>query len=341
MTQAERKHQPMTQAEGKHQTLHQHSIAASGDPTAKKAREERLPKQKPIRYQVLKGDVLDRLGDLLDESVLCVVTTPPYWEMRDYGGCTWDGGQIGLQATREEYLDNMVAIFREVRRVLRKDGTCWINMGDSYEGSGGSGPDDLSGMHWRVANALQATVGGCGTTSPGKSRTPCPRAIPTASSKTACSLWPRTRRTSTTRKPSRNPFQDRSTTGTKAAFGRSLGPCQQSSWSSRASWLARATRECCDEPRAEAAADNATTEGKTSRRKKSTTDDTAASRPLNNRRRARRSSVPAITASRSSVRVNSKRTSHTATQDNRRKRRTRNEASKRSARLRRAMGAGD
>jgi len=67
MTKVERKDQLMTQAEGKHQTLHQHSIAASGDPTAKKAREERLPKQKAISYQVLKGDVLDRLGDLPDE----------------------------------------------------------------------------------------------------------------------------------------------------------------------------------------------------------------------------------------------------------------------------------
>ena len=57
----------MTQAEGKHRTLHQHSIAAGGDPTAKKAREERLTKQKAISYQVLKGDVLDRLGDLPDE----------------------------------------------------------------------------------------------------------------------------------------------------------------------------------------------------------------------------------------------------------------------------------
>ena len=141
----------MTQAEGKHQTLHQHSIAASGDPTAKKAREERLPKQKAISYQVLKGDVLDRLGDLPDESVHCVVTSLPYWVMRDY---TWDGVQIVLEATRKEYLDRIVAIFREVRRVLRHDGTCWMKIGNS--GSGDSHPDDLDGMPWRVANALAA-----------------------------------------------------------------------------------------------------------------------------------------------------------------------------------------
>jgi len=151
MTKVERKDQLMTQAEGKHQTLHQHSIAASGDPTAKKAREERLPKQKAISYQVLKGDVLDRLGDLPDESVHCVVTSLPYWVMRDY---TWDGVQIVLEATRKEYLDRIVAIFREVRRVLRHDGRCWMKIGNS--GSGDSHPDDLDGMPWRVANALAA-----------------------------------------------------------------------------------------------------------------------------------------------------------------------------------------
>jgi DNA modification methylase len=141
----------MTNAEAKYQTLHQYSIPPGGDPIANAAREDRLPKQKAISYQVLKGDVLDRLGDLHDESVHCVVTTPPKWGIRDCGGCTWDG-QLGLEPTREEYLDKMVAIFREVRRVLRTDGTCWINMGTNYDRSDGN---EVSGMPWRVVNALE------------------------------------------------------------------------------------------------------------------------------------------------------------------------------------------
>jgi DNA modification methylase len=127
---------------------------ASDLDTAKEARKQRLPKQEDMSYQVLIGDVLDRLGDLPDESVHCVVTSLPYWGVHDYGGLTWDGGQIDLEATREEYRDRMVAIFREVRRVLRDDGTCWMKIGNS--GSGDSHPDDLDGMPWRVAKALDA-----------------------------------------------------------------------------------------------------------------------------------------------------------------------------------------
>jgi DNA modification methylase len=69
------------------------------------------------------------------ESVHCVVTSPPYWGLRDYGV----GGQLGLEPTPEEYVANMVAVFREVRRVLRAEGTLWLNLGDSYAGSGPSG----------------------------------------------------------------------------------------------------------------------------------------------------------------------------------------------------------
>lgn len=65
---------------------------------------------------------------LADESVQCVVTSPPYWGLRDYGV----SGQLGLETTPDEYIANMVRVFAEVRRVLRKDGTCWVNMGDSY-----------------------------------------------------------------------------------------------------------------------------------------------------------------------------------------------------------------
>jgi DNA modification methylase len=74
------------------------------------------------------GDVREVLAGLPDESVQCVVTSPPYWGLRDYG----TEGQLGLEPTPELYVENMVAVFREVRRVLRRDGTCWLNIGDSY-----------------------------------------------------------------------------------------------------------------------------------------------------------------------------------------------------------------
>ncbi len=80
------------------------------------------------------GDALDRLRDLRDECVQCVVTSPPYWGLRDY----LTPGQLGLEKTPEEYIARMVEVFREVRRVLRSDGTLWLNMGDSYYGGKGA-----------------------------------------------------------------------------------------------------------------------------------------------------------------------------------------------------------
>jgi DNA modification methylase len=123
------------------------------------------------------GDCLEILPLLPAESVNCCVTSPPYWGLRDYG----TDGQLGLESTPEAYVTKMVAVFREVRRVLRDDGTVWLNLGDSYNGSGGVGgngkqhtnqgsvdrpdnragwsglkPKDLVGIPWRVAFALQA-----------------------------------------------------------------------------------------------------------------------------------------------------------------------------------------
>jgi DNA modification methylase len=72
-----------------------------------------------------------------DKLVQCVVTSPPYYGLRDYG----INGQLGLEPTLQEYIDNTVLWAREVRRVLRDDGTFWLNMGDSYAGSGGAGGD--------------------------------------------------------------------------------------------------------------------------------------------------------------------------------------------------------
>src|SRR6185437_13341414 len=77
---------------------------------------------------MLQGDWIEMLGTLPDESVHCVVTSPPYWGLRDYGV----HGQLGLEPTPEDYVRKIVEGFREVRRVLRKDGTLWLNLGDSY-----------------------------------------------------------------------------------------------------------------------------------------------------------------------------------------------------------------
>jgi site-specific DNA-methyltransferase (adenine-specific) len=117
---------------------------------------------------------------LADESVHCCVTSPPYWGLRDYSA----NGQLGLEPTPEVYVQHMVAVFREVRRVLRRDGTLWLNLGDTYCSQGGPEPPqskwqvdgasngqnggksrrassnlkpkDLVGIPWRVAFALQA-----------------------------------------------------------------------------------------------------------------------------------------------------------------------------------------
>ena len=83
--------------------------------------------------QILVGDARERLAELPAESVHCVVTSPPYWGLRAYGG---DDGMIGLEPTFDAHLENLVAVFGGVRRVLRPGGTLWLNYGDAYAGSG-------------------------------------------------------------------------------------------------------------------------------------------------------------------------------------------------------------
>jgi DNA modification methylase len=83
------------------------------------------------------------LPTLPDASAHCVVTSPPYWGLRDYGVA----GQLGLEPTPEAYVEAMVGVFREVRRVLRDDGTCWLNMGDSYASTGTMDSDGNSRLH--------------------------------------------------------------------------------------------------------------------------------------------------------------------------------------------------
>jgi len=138
-------------------------------------------KQIPDNFQtskidLLHGDCREVLRTLPESSVHCVVTSPPYFGLRDYGV----DGQIGLEQTPDEYVAEMVAVFREVRRVLRDDGTLWLNLGDSYAANrsyqvtptkhksldfgrsnatkvpDGLKPKDLIGIPWRVAFALRA-----------------------------------------------------------------------------------------------------------------------------------------------------------------------------------------
>lgn len=133
-----------------------------------------------MSVRILVGDCRERLAELPSESLQCCVTSPPYFGLRDYGV----DGQMGLEDTPDEFIAGMVAVFREVRRVLRDDGTLWLNIGDSYcstapgtrnaaqpKGSAenaeqwanvrpktpeGMKPKDLIGIPWMLAFALRA-----------------------------------------------------------------------------------------------------------------------------------------------------------------------------------------
>lgn len=88
--------------------------------------------QDELQNTVLCGDALEMLKRLPDECVQMCVTSPPYYGLRDYGA----EGQIGCEQTPFEYIDRLTEIFREVRRVLKSNGTLWLNIADSYAGSG-------------------------------------------------------------------------------------------------------------------------------------------------------------------------------------------------------------
>lgn len=130
---------------------------------------------RPDDCEIIHGDALHVLPALRANHYRCCVTSPPYWGLRDYG----IENQIGAEDTVDEYVENLVAIFREVRRVLTDDGTVWLNLGDSYTSGNrtwrdvdrknparamvyrpptplGLKPKDLIGVPWRVAFALQA-----------------------------------------------------------------------------------------------------------------------------------------------------------------------------------------
>ncbi len=88
-----------------------------------------------MTIRILNCDVMEGLRQLPDESVHCVVTSPPYWGLRDYGV----PGQIGSESTIWEHIEKIVDVFSECWRVLRKDGTAWVNYGDCYANDGNCG----------------------------------------------------------------------------------------------------------------------------------------------------------------------------------------------------------
>jgi DNA modification methylase len=97
-------------------------------------------KLKALLNSVLHGDVLEQLKRLPSESIDCVVTSPPYWQLRDYGFKT----QWGLESTYMEYLEKLWSMMEEIKRILKAEGTVWINLGDTYFGSGnGSGKSSI------------------------------------------------------------------------------------------------------------------------------------------------------------------------------------------------------
>lgn len=162
-------------------------------------------------FELLVGDAIEKLRELPDESVDCIVTSPPYYGLRDYGTGKWVGGdpdcphrrvskwsaktitghaqkelagnvgdaiyktvcplcgavredkQIGLEETPEEYIERLVAVFRECRRVLKDDGTLWVNIGDSYAGTGSKGdykdPKYADGRNGQVVSITQKVDG--------------------------------------------------------------------------------------------------------------------------------------------------------------------------------------
>jgi DNA modification methylase len=102
-------------------------------------------------WLLLVGEARGVLAGLPEQSVQCCMTSPPYWGLRDYG----IPGQIGLETTPAEYVATLVDAFRGVRRLLKDDGTLWLNLSDSYAAKTMK-PKDLTGIPWRVAFALQA-----------------------------------------------------------------------------------------------------------------------------------------------------------------------------------------
>jgi len=104
---------------------------------------------------IIIGDSKEKLKELENDSIQSVITSPPYWNLRDYG----NDEQIGQEETPDQYINNMIEVFNEVFRVLKKDGTLWLNIGDSYssirDSKIGLKNKDLVGIPWMLAFALR------------------------------------------------------------------------------------------------------------------------------------------------------------------------------------------
>ncbi len=143
--------------------------------TSDKTPNTQLTEKATNRCELLVGDARQILLQMPDEHFDCIVTSPPYWGLRDYGV----SGQIGAEPTVDDYIADLVCLFREARRTLADDGTLWLNIGDSYTSGGrtwrdadaknkgramdyraptpeGLKPKDLIGVPWKLAFALQA-----------------------------------------------------------------------------------------------------------------------------------------------------------------------------------------
>ncbi len=121
-------------------TAKQHHATPQSPARKPKEQAGRLHLEYPTKTNLLVGDARQLLKTLPDETFRCCVTSPPYWGLRDYGV----GEQIGAEMKVEDFITDLVAVFREVRRTLRKDGTFWLNIGDSYTSGGRT---------WRDADA--------------------------------------------------------------------------------------------------------------------------------------------------------------------------------------------
>ena len=138
-----------------------------------------------MKSEIIQGDCIEVMKKMSDNSIQCVVTSPPYWGLRDYG----HPNQIGLEDTPEEYVNHLVEVFGEIKRIMKKDGTIWLNLGDTYYSKGGASrhkgysdpkypngrngefeepqtkphkylkAKDLCGIPFRVAFALQERLG--------------------------------------------------------------------------------------------------------------------------------------------------------------------------------------
>ena len=116
-----------------------------------------------MENKIINGNSLEELKKLPEKSINMVMTSPPYWALRDYGV----EGQLGLEPTFDEYINKLCDIFDEVKRVLRDDGTCWVNLGDTYGGSGGSSGhnEDTKNLGYSTKN-MGAVAGGTKTYQP-------------------------------------------------------------------------------------------------------------------------------------------------------------------------------